>query len=375
MEHRFVGAFQHINTLGADRIIKDFFGVPVGSGITRDVFVAAVKRRCGGNDGGGSGTEAAALVLWGKLDEDNDGQVTLNEFVTFVCDLRDGKKSSVDMQSQLGKTSVAVVGSVLAWWRSMKSQSLRAVIITHFQLMSSIFVSFPELEAKATAAPSAATASSIVEAGVRNTTSPLAFFKESVNDVTSTVANINVAVVEFITCFVGPRHEPRLLYSTVTIVGLLLVFSTVSRTLKFLMRVKRFSAHDSNILTLVRHYCEKLQLIVIFLTYPALTSAIMRTFVCKKIAQDDYGNPTWWLVDDTVVQCDKSLVVGQNPFAATWEGVATISTNTTAVGGAQTRPYVFLWVYSWCMVVVIIVGFPAILLNRLWFWRHPFDRM
>ena len=141
MEMRFVGAFRHINTLGATKIVEDFFGVKVGSGITRDVFVAAVVRRCGGkNKSGGSRggggrrvKKTNALKLWGKLDEDNDGEVTLDEFVTFVCELRDGKKGA-GSQSRIGKAGMAFVGSVLEWWRSMKSQTLRAVIITHFQV-------------------------------------------------------------------------------------------------------------------------------------------------------------------------------------------------------------------------------------------------
>ena len=77
-----------------------------------------------------------ALKLWDKLDEDNDGQVTLEEFVTFTFDLRDGNKDSVN--SKCGKACLSFLGSALKWWQSMKMQTLRAVIITHFQLTSSI---------------------------------------------------------------------------------------------------------------------------------------------------------------------------------------------------------------------------------------------
>jgi len=138
MEMRFMGAFRHINTLGATKIVEEFFGVKVGSGITRDVFVATVVRRCGGNDSGGGSSgrvivKSNALKLWGKLAEDDDGKATLDEFVTFVCELRDGKKGA-GAQSRIGKTVVAFAGSMLKWWESMKSQTLRAVIITHFQV-------------------------------------------------------------------------------------------------------------------------------------------------------------------------------------------------------------------------------------------------
>ena len=144
VEERFIDAFQRINELGAKRVVADFFGAEIGTGITQEVFVAAVIRRCGGTsskEGGSSDAVATsvktnALKLWDKLDEDGDGQVTLEEFVTFIFDLRDGKKGSVD--SKYGKACLSFLGSALEWWRSMKVQTLRAVIITHFQLTSSI---------------------------------------------------------------------------------------------------------------------------------------------------------------------------------------------------------------------------------------------
>ena len=132
-----MGAFRHINTLGATKIVEEFFGVKVGSGITRDVFVATVVRRCGGNDSGGGSSgsvvKSNALKLWGKLAEDDDGKATLDEFVTFVCKLRDGKKGT-DAQPRTGKTCMAVVRSVLKWWRSMKTRTLKYAIITHMQV-------------------------------------------------------------------------------------------------------------------------------------------------------------------------------------------------------------------------------------------------
>jgi hypothetical protein len=60
----------------------------------------------------------------------------------------------------------------------------------------------------------------------------------------------------------------------------------------------------------------------------------MRTFVCAKYAQDDEGHPTFWLVDDTVVQCE------------------------------ATGSYLFTLVYATVMVVVVVLGFPAFLYYR-----------
>ena len=114
-------------------------------------------------------------------------------------------------------------------------------------------------------------------------TQRLSYFREAVNDVTGAISNINVAFIDFVACFVGPRHEHKLLYSTVTAISFLVVFKVTAYVLQLLAHhSNRFSAHDSNVIAHVRRYCLKAQLILIFLVYPALTTTIMRTFVCKK---------------------------------------------------------------------------------------------
>ena len=176
VETRFVDTFGLINELGAAHIAKDFFGASIGSGITKEVFVAAVVRQCGGERRGGTGARGdgivsedfapprrcsfasisaaargalvadirpQALTLWNKLDENGDGKVELEEFVTFVCDLREGKP--VGVPSKHGTACAAMLGfasSVRRWWDSMKSQTLKAVIVAHFQLQSSITGSY-----------------------------------------------------------------------------------------------------------------------------------------------------------------------------------------------------------------------------------------
>ena len=75
MEERFIEAFRGIEDLGGKIVATRFFGVEIGSGITKDIFVAAVIRRCGGSHGGDgtveASTKAHALKLWSKLDEDD----------------------------------------------------------------------------------------------------------------------------------------------------------------------------------------------------------------------------------------------------------------------------------------------------------------
>lgn len=152
------------------------------------------------------------------------------------------------------------------------------------QLMSSIMISFPDMDVTQRdqhGATAAATINSTTTSG--SNTAPLAYFREAVNDVTGAISNINVAFIDFVACFVGPRHEHKLLYSTVTAISFLVVFKVTAYVLQLLAHhSNRFSAHDSNVIAHVRRYCLKAQLILIFLVYPALTTTIMRTFVCKK---------------------------------------------------------------------------------------------
>jgi len=149
--------------------------------------------------------------------------------------------------------------------------------------MSSIMISFPDMDVTQSDQYGATAAAATNSTTSGNNTAPLAYFREAVNDATGAVSNINVAVIEFITCFVGPRHEHKLLYSTVTAIGFLVAFKIAAYILQKLEHhSNRISAHDSNVIAHVRRYCLKDQLILIFLVYPALTTTIMRTFVCKK---------------------------------------------------------------------------------------------
>ena len=90
---------------------------------------------------------------------------------------------------------------------------------------------------------------------------------------------------------------------------------------------------------------------------------LMYDIASSRFAQDDEGNPTSWLVDDAVVQCWSSTRV-VTAIESTWNTEAT-----------TTRSHLWLVVYSACMIVVIVIGFPAVLLQQMWSWRNPFDRM
>ena len=154
VEQRFVYAFRHINKLGIARLLKNYFGVPTGLGITKAVFVAAVTRQCGRStmaayEGGGAvrshgrhdggvvtaaRTKAEVLKLWTKIDKDGDGKVTHNEFVSFICDLNYG--THIETNSKIVEAIIVFARKVYERFDTLKSRTLTEVIITHFQLMS-----------------------------------------------------------------------------------------------------------------------------------------------------------------------------------------------------------------------------------------------
>ena len=267
------------------------------------------------------------------------------------------------MQSKCGKTCTTFLGAVFTWWNSQKMQTLRVVSLGHFQLMSSILGSFPELNVQTAAAKASPVAPAAEISNMSNSSTPDAYvkqFKLALNDAADKVSNLNIEFIDQIACFIGSRHFGRLVYPTVTAIALLLVADIVPRIFRRATRGKRITQHAANLVAQIRIHMSRAQLKIIFLVYPALTMTVMRTFVCKEFAQDDQGNPTQWLVDDTTIQCEM--------FTAH----DVIPTNMAAAAAA---PYAFLFAYSWLMVIVVVIGFPALLLYKLWAWRYPFDRM
>ena len=150
------------------------------------------------------------------------------------------------------------------------------------QLNSSIMSSFPDMDVTHSDQNGATAAAAINSTTSGNNTAPLAYFREAVNEATGVVSNINVAVIEFVTCFIGPRHEHKLIYSTVTAIGSLVTLAIAAYALKKVVyHSTRISAHDSNVIAHVQRYILQTKLIFIFLVYPTLTKTITRTFVCK----------------------------------------------------------------------------------------------
>ena len=94
--------------------------------------------------------------------------------------------------------------------------------------------------------------------------------------------------------------------------------------------------------------------------------SLLCCFRCVRYAEDNHGNPTNWLVDDSVIQCNTFAVRRILPSMKTALMSTTVDAAVATDAAVETSPYIFLFAYSCCMVVVIIIGFPAFLLYRLW---------
>ena len=125
VEKRFVQAFSNLETLGAANVVESFFGAESRFGIKREVFIARCTERL---SEGSTATQVKHDVerLWDKLDEDGDGLCSLVEFVNFFYGVRSGKHSPSKLMA------------VMHWWFSLQTLTLKVVVISHFQLNSSI---------------------------------------------------------------------------------------------------------------------------------------------------------------------------------------------------------------------------------------------
>eukprot|EP00947_MAST-08B_sp_MAST-8B-sp1_P002717 g2717.t1 len=154
-------------------------------------------------------------------------------------------------------------------------------------------------------------------------------------------------MLQFVRCFIGPRHASKLVLSTGLVIGGLL-FTKAARRLLILFHkhVIRLNAH---IVSEFNRYGYRIQLLLIFLVYPTITSITLRTFVCDEYPDSD-GRPAYWLADDKVVRCD-------------WH-----------TAGSWNYGYQGMWVYAICMVFCVVFGLPALVLRILVPWRFN-DRM
>ena len=207
VERCFVRAFSTLEDDGAAVVVDKFFGVGSRYGITQKVFIDGLTEMLRHTDGVASAkVKKDVMRLWVKLDTDGDGQVSLVEFVNFMYGVKSGEHSPNKLVA------------LKVWWYSLRIITLKLIIISHFQLSSSIKRAFPALAA-------------VAENQTRGTTSNNAF-RVAFVAAGAALSNINASVFEVVACFVGPRQRSRLLITSLSFLGFLAVGSLIPWVLK-----------------------------------------------------------------------------------------------------------------------------------------------
>ena len=356
LERDFVAAFADIGEVGAEAAVEEFFGKGSRKGVSREIFLKKCKSKLGRGvvsrarkksrklEKQATKEKAKALVdLWNKLDIDKDGSVTLDEFVKFLYNLKSGKISASKFRIYIGKAA--------KWWKSDKNATIRVIIITHFQFISSVPRTFPDLAESEDPLDSPRGLNSTRTTSSSDWTGNTAWvasLKADIRIFGDLVGNFSVKAIEFIDCVLGPRHTEQLAIMTGVTILCLLIARMVPVCLKGARQVFRpmcpkcvqnLKSHDVGI----RGACSSFSITVTFFLYPTCTQLILRTFVCTDYKNMD-GSSGAWLADDPLINC-------------------------------ASPEYELAYIYAIVMIFVLVLGLPALILISLREWRYPFDRL
>jgi ABC-type branched-subunit amino acid transport system substrate-binding protein len=197
VERSFIAAFEQAENKfgigGSLRAFEEVFECSSEDGVSQEDFVRALEP--GGKLGilrtrVGSSTvskEGAAVQrLWEKLDRDGDRELTGSEFLVYFYHLKSGTQSTNATRARLARAG--------EWYYSIKTQSIKMVLISYFQMLSSVPRSFPlvtgynmqwRVEKNSTATDDGATGEG---------TGLLAAFKALLQPAIDLVGNFNVRV-------------------------------------------------------------------------------------------------------------------------------------------------------------------------------------
>ena len=141
--------------------------------------------------------------------------MSLVEFVSFLYGVKSGK--------HLDKLLPNKLLAIKRWYYSLRIYTLKLIIISHFQLSSSIKRAFPALHQNTRQQPDEAS----------TTTGGVTFvFREAYVAAGATLANIDASIFEIVSCFVGPRYCSRLLITSLFLLGSLTVGGLLPRLIK-----------------------------------------------------------------------------------------------------------------------------------------------
>jgi hypothetical protein len=370
VERRFIVAFVKAEAKygigGSLRGFCEIFGCTAESGVGHDDFVRAltpggklesvtahgagnVRPRGGGGEGGGGrgiGRVASAAVqsLWDKLDVNGDGHITASEFLDFFYDLKRGTGSTNPLKARLSR--------LYRWYCSTKTQTLKVVLITYFQLVSSIPRSYPLVAGKKSDETDSSRGEGSAAAAGNNstTTGPLASMRAIIEPVLDVLGNVNVQAADGIQCMVGPRYIDRLIFTAVVVLGSVGTAWAVVGAMHMCACIcgrasicgrRRLARHMRSTLS-ASSAATTVSIQILFLLYPMSCGFIMRTWVCDSYNVN--GEKRRFMADDKFVECNSSEYG-----------------TVVAVAGV--------------LVVVVVVGMPALQYMMLRRWRQPFDQL
>ena len=267
-------------------------------------------------------------------------------------------------------------------------------MITYFQLSSAVYTAFPiSLKANQAAGSTDATtaAATPVEQGNSSYTttttnnnnnnngrSVFVVAMEAMQPAFDFVGNINLSILEFVNCMVGPRHMDRLSFAICTIIGVPLAIWVVVLLLQGAgLLARRCCSKSSPILAFANWLCRAvnsnlattLSALVVFLVYPRATATILRSFVCTAYT-GMHGGPTVDALDATSPAQLLPWAAKKDPFNTYWlEDDPSVQCE---LGESQ---YLNMLIVASVACCLIVIGCPLLQYMLLRRWRYPYNAL
>ena len=166
-----------------------------------------------------------------------DGTTTIEEFIAFFFEMRSGHKSTNPVRVQIARLTSC-------WW-SPRTKTVKSILISHLQLTSSLVVSFPGMYSDLNASTDKTDTNFV--SGIFSSV------QDEVQPVFDVVSNMNVQVLQFMSCAVGPRQVQRLTFNVGLILCLIGLPWCIALILHLLARIntsiKQLAGATSNFAT------------------------------------------------------------------------------------------------------------------------------
>jgi hypothetical protein len=277
-------------------------------------------------------TKAELDQIFQVLDTNQDGHVSIDEFIGFVY----GRK--VGEEERMCTRLSAVLWNLLS---SDDAKAIASVMVGYFQLVASVEHSFPIVEQAALMEREAALQRSAT-ASTRNTTDT----DTAIAGLTEfSVALGTIDIFGTARCLTGARYENQLLLYTVIPLCLMALAAIVSQVVTTSARLRCPCKITPRFVRKVRFKKNNAIVLVSFFTYPIAMRIVLRSFLCDKLTNRT-GHDEYWMTQDSTVRCSQDDAT-------------------------------FVFVTWWAVAMTVCLGLtvPAFQLVTLWPWRYPMNRL